>query len=179
MDLSIIIINYKSAGHVLTCIQSIYSETRKYSFEIIVVDNNSEDNSETKITTSFPDVIWIQSGYNAGFARANNIGIRVSKGENILILNADTIILDNALDKTIDLFKTKPDAVACGVQLLNPDARPDGSVGRGTHQISGAYFKKGGLNFLLPLPYVGRFIRYLGYKVKTKIPSVKEVVAEQ
>ncbi|HEV8081393.1 MAG TPA: glycosyltransferase family 2 protein [Chitinophagaceae bacterium] len=170
MDLSIIIINYKSVGHVLTCIESIYNETRKYSLEIIVVDNNSEDNSEAKIATAFPKAKWIQSGYNAGFARANNIGIRASKGENILILNADTIILDNALDKTIDLFKTKPDAVACGVQLLNPD---------GTHQISGAYFKKGGLNFLLPLPYLGRLIRYLGYKVKTKIPSVKEVVAEQ
>lgn len=170
MDLSIIIINYKSAGHVLTCIESIYKETQKYSFEIIVVDNNSEDDSETKIATAFPEVKWIQSGYNAGFARANNIGIRASKGENILILNADTIILDNALNKTIDLFKIKVDTIACGVQLLNPDS---------THQISGAYFKRGGLNFLLPLPYLGRFIRYLGYKLKAKIPSVKEVVAEQ
>jgi len=179
MDLSIIIINYKSAHHVLACIESIYKKTQKYSFEIIVVDNNSEDDSETKIRTAFPNVTWIQSGYNAGFARANNIGIRASTGEYILLLNADTIILDNALDKTVDLFKSKPDAVACGVQLLNPDARPDGSVGRGTHQISGAYFKKGGLNVLLPLPYLGGFIRYMGYKLKTKIPSVKTVSAEQ
>jgi GT2 family glycosyltransferase len=170
MDLSIIIINYKSAHHVLNCIKSIYTETRKYTFEIVVVDNNSEDDSETKIITAFPEVKWIQSGYNAGFARANNIGIRVAKGENILILNADTIISDNALDKTINLFKTKNDAAACGVQLLNTD---------GTYQISGAYFKSGGLNILLPLPYLGRFIRYLGYKMKTKIPSVKEVVAVQ
>jgi len=170
MDLSIIIINYKSAHHVLNCIESIYKETRKYSYEIIVVDNNSEDDSETKITTVFPNIIWLQSGYNAGFARANNIGIRASKGEFILVLNADTIILENALDKTIDLFKSRVDAVACGVQLLNPDH---------THQISGAYFKKGGLNILLPLPYLGNFVRYLGYKMKTKIPSVKEVIAVQ
>lgn len=170
MDLSIIIINYKSAQHVLNCIESIYKETNAHSFEIIVVDNNSEDNSETLITTAYAEVKWIQSGYNAGFARANNIGIKVAKGEFILILNADTIILDSALDKTIDLFKRKADAVACGVQLLNPD---------GTHQISGAYFKLGGLNVLLPLPYLGNFIRYLGYKFKTKIPSVTEVAAEQ
>ncbi|HUS02663.1 MAG TPA: glycosyltransferase family 2 protein [Chitinophagaceae bacterium] len=170
MDLSIIIINYKSANHVLACIQSICNETQKYSFEIIVVDNDSGDESESKIQKAFPEVIWIQSGYNAGFARANNIGMRASKGDHILVLNADTIVLENALDKTIDLFKSKPDAVACGVQLLNPD---------GTHQISGAYFKKGGLNVLLPLPYLGRFIRYMGYKMKTKIPSVKEVVAVQ
>ena len=170
MDLSIIIINYKSANHVLACIQSIFNETEKYSFEIIVVDNDSGDESESKIRKAFPGVIWIQSGYNAGFARANNIGIRAAKGDYILVLNADTIVLENALDKTIDLFKTKPGAVACGVQLLNPD---------GTHQISGAYFKKGGLNVLLPLPYLGRFIRYMGYKMKTRIPSVKEVVAVQ
>ena len=170
MDLSIIIINYKSAHHVLACIESIYNQTHRYSFEIIIVDNNSQDNSERKIVTAFPGVTWIQSGYNAGFARANNTGIRASKGEYILVLNADTIILENALGKTIDLFKTKKDAVACGVQLLNPD---------GTHQISGAYFKKGGLNFLLPLPYLGRFIRYLGYTFKTRIPSVKSVSAEQ
>jgi GT2 family glycosyltransferase len=167
MDLSIIIINYKSAHHVIACIESIYKETQKNSFEIIVVDNNSGDDSETQIRAAFPNLSWIQAGYNAGFARANNIGMCASHGEYILILNADTIIVDNALDKTINLFKSKDDAVACGVQLLNPD---------GTHQISGAYFKKGGLNVLLPLPYLGRFIRYLGYKLKTKIPSVTEVI---
>ena len=170
MDLSIIIINYKSVGHVLNCVKSIYKETHEYNFEIIVVDNNSEDDSEAKILSAFPNIIWLQPGYNAGFARANNAGMRIAKGEFILILNADTIITNNALDKTIDLFKKKNDAVACGVQLLNPD---------GTKQISGAYFKSGGLNVLLPLPYFGRLIRYIGYKLKTKIPSVKEVVAEQ
>jgi len=179
MDLSIIIINYKSANHILTCIDSIYKQTTKYSFEIIVVDNNSEDNSEEKIRSAFNDVTWLQSGYNAGFARANNIGIRTAKGKYILVLNADTIILENALDKTLDLFQTKKDAIACGVQLLNPDTGPDGSVRPGTHQISGAYFKTGGLNLLLPLPYLGKFIRYIGYKLKTKIPSVTEVLDEQ
>ncbi len=170
MDLSIIIINYKSAGHVITCIDSIYKETSEYRFEIIVVDNNSEDDSEVRILSAFPNIIWLQTGYNAGFARANNEGMRIAKGEFILILNADTIITDHALDKTITLFKNKTDAVACGVQLLNPD---------GTHQVSGAYFKKGGLNVLLPLPYLGNLVRWLGYKLKTKIPSVKEVVAVQ
>ena len=170
MDLSIIIINYKSAHHILTCIESIYKETHKHSFEIIVVDNDSGDDSEDKIRNSYPAIKWFQSGYNAGFARANNIGIRAASGEDILILNGDTIILESALDKTIDHFKKKKDAVACGVQLLNPDEN---------HQISGAYFKKGGLNLLLPLPYLGRLVRYLGQKLKTKIPSVKSVSSEQ
>jgi GT2 family glycosyltransferase len=166
MDLSIIIVNYKSAHHVINCIESIYKETYRYSFEIIVVDNYSEDNSKELILSKFQNIVWLETGYNAGFARANNVGIRNAKGNFILLLNADTIVLENALDKTIGLIKESPEIVACGVQLLNPD---------GTHQISGAHFVKGGLNFLLPLPYLGQFVRYLGYKLKTKIPSVHTV----
>jgi GT2 family glycosyltransferase len=130
-----------------------------------VVDNNSGDDSEERILSSFPQIVWQQTGYNAGFARANNEGIRVAKGNYILLLNADTIVLDKALDKTIDIFE-KTDGVGCGVQLLNPDM---------SHQISGAHFVKGGLNFLLPLPYLGRFVRYMGYKLKTQVPSVQTV----
>lgn len=166
LALSIIIINYKSAHHVLNCVESVYRETSKYTFEIIVVDNDSQDGSETEILSKYPEVIWIQTGYNAGFARANNEGIRLAKGEYVLLLNSDTIVVESALDKTINLFKQMPDAVGCGVQLLNPD---------GSHQISGAHFVKGGLNLLLPLPYLGRFVRYLGYTLKTRVPSVQQV----
>ncbi|MGZ3839591.1 MAG: glycosyltransferase family 2 protein [Flavisolibacter sp.] len=165
MDLSIIIINYKSAQHVINCVKSIYQETTAHRFEIIVVDNQSGDDSQERILALFPQVIWVQTGYNAGFARANNAGIRIARGKNILLLNADTIVLDRALDKTLDLFEPS-DAVGCGVQLLNPD---------GTHQISGAHFVKGGLNILLPLPYLGKFVRYWGYKLKTRVPSVQTV----
>lgn len=165
MDLSIIIINYKSSQHVLNCLESVYKETTKHSFEVIVVDNASGDDSEVKICTAFPQVIWLQTGYNAGFARANNVGIRKARGRYILLLNADTIVLDNALDVTIDILE-QTDAVGCGVQLLNPD---------GSHQISGAHFVTGGLNLLLPLPYLGRFVRYWGYKFKTRVPSITTI----
>jgi GT2 family glycosyltransferase len=166
MDLSIIIVNYNSAPHVLNCVESIYKETTEHSFEIIVADNQSTDNSKEIILSQYKEIIWLQTGYNAGFARANNAGIRTAQGEYILLLNADTIVRDKALDKTIDLIKGNPDVIACGVQLLNTD---------GTHQISGAYFVKGGLNFLLPLPYLGRLIRYLGYKIKARVPGVHHV----
>jgi GT2 family glycosyltransferase len=166
MDLSVIIINYKSAHHVINCIESIYKETVSIIFEIIVVDNDSADRSEKKIKEKFPNVIWIQTGYNAGFARANNAGIRQAQGDYILILNADTIILENALAKAVALHRKTPEAAAIGVQLLNPD---------GSHQISGAHFVKGGLNFLLPLPYLGRIVRWLGYQLKSRVPSITEV----
>jgi len=166
MDVSIIIINYKSAGLVLDCVESIHREMKQFSFEIIVVDNDSKDDCKEKLEALFPQVRWLQTGYNAGFARANNAGIRIANGEYVLILNADTIILDGAIDKSIALLKQEKDAVGCGVQLLNTD---------GTTQISGAHFVKGGLNTLLPLPYFGKMIRYLGYRFKSKVPSVQTV----
>lgn len=166
MDVSIIIINYKSASLVLDCMDSIYKQSNQYSFEVIVVDNNSLDDCKEKVLAKYPPTQWVQLDYNAGFARANNTGINVAKGEFILLLNADTIILENAIDKSISLLKQHADAVGCGVQLLNTD---------GTTQISGAHVIKGGLNTLLPLPYFGKLVRYLGYRFKSTIPSVKTV----
>ena len=166
MDLSIIIINYKSAALVLDCIESIYSQTSRHTFEIILVDNDSKDDCREQVQAKYPEVQWLETGYNAGFARANNAGIEISRGKYILLLNADTIILDGAIDKSITLLSQHPEAVGCGVQLLNTD---------GSDQISGAHFVKGGLNTLLPLPYLGRLIRYLGYSLKTTVPSVTTV----
>lgn len=166
MEVSIIIINYKSSGLVLECIKSIVEQTAANLYEIIVVDNDSKDGAREKILQAYPGIRWVQLDYNAGFARANNAGMKIAKGNFYLILNADTIILDKAIDKSVALLKTYPGAVGCGIQLLNTD---------GTTQISGAHFIKGGLNTLLPLPYLGRLVRYLGYTFKSKVPSVKHV----
>jgi GT2 family glycosyltransferase len=166
MDVSIIIINYKSCALVMDCIQSIIQQTTAGTYEIIVVDNDSKDEAKEKILNVFPEVKWLQLDYNAGFARANNAGMKIAKGDHYLILNADTIILDKAINKSIALLKNYSGAVGCGIQLLNTD---------GTTQISGAHFIKGGLNTLLPLPYLGRLIRYLGYKFKSTVPSVQHV----
>ncbi len=166
MDLSIILVNYKTAQLLLDCIYSIYTQTKTLSLEIIVADNFSQDDSKQIVTGKYPAIVWIDMPYNAGFARANNAGIKIATGEFVLILNTDTIILDGALDKAVSLFKAEKDAVGCGVQLLNTD---------GSHQISGAHFIKGGLNFLLPLPYLGSFVRYCGYRLKSTIPSITSI----
>jgi GT2 family glycosyltransferase len=163
MDVSVIIINYKSCALVMQCIESIVRETDAGTYEIIVVDNDSQDGAREKICSVFPAVRWIEMGYNSGFGRANNEGIRIAKGEFILLLNADTIILNGAIDKCVKLLKKHPEAAGGGVQLLNPD---------GSNQISGAYDVKGGLNALLPLPYTGNLIRWLGYRAKTTVPSI-------
>ena len=150
MQLSIIIINYKCGQLVIDCIQSIYEQNSTFSYEIIVVDNHSEDGSREKITGLFPGVVWIDMNYNSGFARANNEAIRRAKGETVLLLNADTIIENNAIEKCYIYLKNSQ-LLACGVQLLNVDRTP---------QISGNYVMKGGLNYLLPLPFMGNTLKF-------------------
>lgn len=170
VDISIIIVNYKTAQLVIDCIESVYAQTKEHRFEIIVVDNDSGDDSKELVLSKFVDVQWLEMGYNSGFARANNAGIKIAKGEFILLLNGDTVILDGALDKTIALMKDNPDAAACGVQLLNTD---------GSTQISGAHTVKGGLNILLTIPFIGNVVRYWGYKLKAKVPSVQSVTLKK
>jgi GT2 family glycosyltransferase len=166
MDLSIILVNYRSTQLTLDCIESIYRQTVQHSFEIILVDNDSKDDCQQQVLARYPLVIFLPIHYNAGFARANNAGIEISKGELVLLLNTDTIILDGAIDKSIALLKQHPDAAGCGVQLLNTD---------GTTQISGAHNVTGGLNTLLVLPYLGRLVRHFGYRLKATVPSVQVI----
>ena len=162
MKLSIIIVNYKSATYILNCINSAMQfESAKY-FEWIIVDNNSNDNSESTIKSTFPFVQWINMGYNAGFARANNAGMKLADGDVFLLLNPDTLILDDAILKCFENF-IQLSHIACGVQLLGMDHLP---------QISGSKFMIGGINHLLPLPYWGNFLKCIAEFFKVKRPSI-------
>ena len=135
--------------------------------EVIVVDNGNEKNDKEKIQSHYPLVKWVSMGYNAGFARANNAGMKEASGEIFLLLNPDTIIVDNTIEKCYKKLLNS-DFIAAGVQQLNSDKSP---------QISGNFFVKGGLNHLLPIPYWGSFIKWIGYKAKTKVPNVQQAKA--
>ena len=161
-DLSIIIVNYKSANLIINCLQSVYQFTSGVNFEVIVVDNSNDEN-KAEVLKQFSQVHWIDMNYNAGFARANNAGIRIAKGDAVLLLNPDTIAIDNAIAECYKRLQ-QSGYVGAGVQLLDINNQP---------QISGNFFVKGGLNHLLPIPYWGGFIRWLGYKTKRKVPNVQ------
>jgi len=159
--LSIIIVNYKSAKLILDCLASIYLYDVA-DVEIIIVDNDSKDDLAHLLKMNFSSVIFIPMGYNAGFARANNAGIRMAKGKTILLLNPDTINLHDAINACCQMLNDSA-FVAAGVQLLNEDLSP---------QISGNYAMRGGLNYLLPLPYLGRAILFVAHLFKIKKPNV-------
>lgn len=163
-SLAVIFVNYRSAGLLLDALSSLYLETTGMALEVWVVDNASGDDSRERIEEAFPAVHWIDMGYNAGFARANNAGIRAAGDKDVLLLNPDTIVLDRAVENAYRRLCAS-EYIACGVQLLNPDLTP---------QISGNFFMKGGLNHLLPLPYLGGLLRWIGYRSGTKVPNVRE-----
>lgn len=123
IDVSIVIVNYKTPDLLKACVQSIFETTKELRYEVIIVDNNSEDESEQIIKGLFPNVIWINSGYNAGFARANNIGIKNASGNYILLLNSDTIVNEHTLINTfkdyIALEKSNQKIGFLGCQLID------------------------------------------------------------
>lgn len=167
--LTVIIINYRSIQDILNCLKSAYQFSSAKNFEWIIVNNDPESDDESLVVEQFPDVKWIDAGYNAGFARANNMGIRESAGDTVLLLNPDTIILDDAIGRCYEEL-CSTEFVAGAVQLKNPD---------GTPQITGNYFMKGGLNHLLPLPYLGPFLRWVAFRFKAKRTNVLSASSEQ
>jgi GT2 family glycosyltransferase len=168
MQLSIIIVNYRTPQLVVDCLRSVYAHTKNISFEVIVVDNQSGDNSDPVIRSAFPGLRWIQMNENTGFARANNAGIHVATGDAVLLLNSDTLVNDNAIGNCFQQFMASGYA-ACGAQLINPDGSP---------QISGNYFMKGGVNHLLPLPWLGSFLKAVANLLRVKKPNVPEAKDE-
>ena len=97
VDVSIIIVSYNTAELLENCINSIVEKTQNISYEVIVVDNDSCDNSISLLYEKFDWVKVIVSKKNLGFGRANNLGIEVASGRNILFLNSDTILINNAI----------------------------------------------------------------------------------
>ena len=113
MDVSIIIVNYNTVSLTRDCLQSIYEKTKDIDFEVIVSDNGSQDGSVEMIRKEFPQVILIENNANLGFGKANNIGYKYAKGDYILLLNSDTILLNNAVKLFIEEIKKLPKNIAC------------------------------------------------------------------
>lgn len=124
MDISVIIVNYKTVSLILDCLESIYIQTSGIDFEIIVVDNNSGDNFQEIIHNKYSDVICLPLVSNVGFGRANNEGLRLAKGRNILFLNPDTRLLNNALKILSDYMDSHPNVGVCGGNLFDANMCP-------------------------------------------------------
>jgi GT2 family glycosyltransferase len=130
-DISIIIVNYNVKDLLLKCITSIYHFTLNESFEIIVIDNNSNDGSHGALLDKYPDVKLIQNNWNAGFPAANNQGIKLATGNFIFLLNPDTELIEDSI-AVLRKFLSKQNAEVGIVtpQLLNSDCSIQRSIFR-------------------------------------------------
>lgn len=128
MDVSIIIINYKTPDLVMACVDSIYKHTTDLNFEIIVVDNGSNDGSYDQLKASLPkDAILIKSDINLGFGKANNLGVRSATGRWLFLLNSDTLLLNDAIGVLFRYIENHNDVGIVGGNLYSIDRQPSGS----------------------------------------------------
>lgn len=140
MDLSILIVNWNTADLVKACIESVFKHVQGFDFEVIVVDNNSSDSSVSIIKDTFPEVDVIENDTNKGFVAANNQAFNISKGRNILLLNSDTLVLDNSMREIVDYLDSNPFVGIVTGKILNEDGSFQRPFKRFPHW-AGSYFR--------------------------------------
>lgn len=122
VDVSVIIVNYKTPLLVINAIESIFSYTKSISLEIFVVDNASGDDSKNILTNHFGDKIcYIGLQENIGFGRGNNAAISIASGKYVFLLNSDALLMNNAIEILYNYLDSNLHVGACGCNLYNED----------------------------------------------------------
>lgn len=121
MKLSIVMVNWKTKELTAAAIASVFEQTKALLFEVILIDNNSADGSVETLRALFPQITIIENNANLGFGKANNQGMRLAKGQYIMLLNTDTVVLDRALEKMVAYLDEHPDVMMVGPKVLNAD----------------------------------------------------------
>lgn len=143
--LSIIIVSFNTSEITINCLKSIFEDkglefdlektnnNEKAPTEIIIIDNNSKDDSIQKIKefkkNKKCELFIIENKDNSGFGKANNQGLKIAKGNYILLLNPDTLILHSAISQSLNWLSSHPEASICTAQLLNKDKSIQASGG--------------------------------------------------
>lgn len=127
VDVSVIIVNYNSFNLLKNCLDSLYKCSNNYTYEVIVVDNNSEAGDVGRITSNYENLVLIKNKMNKGFAAANNQGLKIARGKYILFLNNDTIFIEKTIEKLLNFLADKDEMTLVGCKLLNEDL---------SHQVS-------------------------------------------
>lgn len=148
--LSIIIVNYNVAYFLEQCLNSVFRSKGIESFEVIVVDNRSSDNSVAMVRQKFPQVQLIANEENLGFSKANNQGIEIAEGAFVVLLNPDTVVEESSFEKTLAAFKSDDQIGGVGVRMVDGKGNflPESKRGLPTPWV--AFYKVFGLAALFP-----------------------------
>lgn len=172
MDLSVIIVNYNVKHFIEHCLYSVINGLKNIEHEIIVVDNNSNDGSQSLIRKEFPEIKLIINKKNLGFAKANNQALKIARGRYVLLLNPDTVVQENTLGHCIKFMDDNPEAGACGVKMIDGKGRFLPESRRAVPKPSTALYRILKLNNLFPRS--GIFNRYyLGHLPVDKVSEIE------
>ncbi|MFN8261008.1 MAG: glycosyltransferase [Chitinophagales bacterium] len=150
MKLSIVIVNYNVRYFLEQTISSVYKSSVHFDYEIFVVDNNSSDDSLKMMEQKFPEVKVIANIDNVGFSKANNQAIKLARGEFVLLLNPDTIIQEDTLQKCVDFMGAHPKAGGLGVKMYDGAGNFLPESKRGFPSPMAAFAKMSGLAKVFP-----------------------------
>lgn len=150
MKLSIVIVNYNTEKLLQGCLQSVYAGANGTPFDIWVVDNHSRDCSAEMVRSQFPGVRLVENESNLGFSRANNLAISQSDSEYILLLNPDTLIIDDSIEKMVKFMDANPKVGIAGCKVLNTDRTLQLACRRSIPTPKVAFYRLTGLSRLFP-----------------------------
>lgn len=167
LDISIIIANYNTEEFLRNCLNSIKSTVKNVKYEVIVTDNNSKDDSVTMIKNEFPWVKLIESKINGGFAYANNLAIKESSGKYIFLLNTDTVLLKDVIEKMVNYMDENKDVGLLGPKLLNRDMSHQTSVS-GFPSFKREFYHIYKLKNILKIPILKKIIVAMSGKIGSK-----------
>jgi N-acetylglucosaminyl-diphospho-decaprenol L-rhamnosyltransferase len=127
--LAILIVSFNAKEDLQTALRSLTDTPPSVTHQIVVVDNASTDGAPTLIRDTFPQVRLIDAGANIGFARANNLGIRATTSDLVLLLNPDTVVPPGAIDRLVSRLDARPDAAVVGPRIVDGRGLPEWSFG--------------------------------------------------
>lgn len=160
VDLSISIVNTSNWEFLRPCLESIEKNVIGISYEILIVDNLSTDGSVEKIKKNFPKVILSVNEKRFGFAKNNNINLRKSSGRYLMLLNDDTLVIPNSIEKAIHFLDCNSNVGMVGCRMISPD---------GNYQVASARRIRSLLSELLIETGIKRNINY--FQIDNNIPT--------
>jgi GT2 family glycosyltransferase len=129
--LSICIVTYRSRPFLERCLESVFANPAAGGFEVIVVDNQSEDGTVEMLQEGYPQVALVRNPANLGYTAPMNQALRLGQGDFLLQLNPDTLVPPGALDRLLAFMDIHPKAGICGPKVLNPDGSMQAQCRRG------------------------------------------------
>jgi len=150
MDVSIIIVNYNTSELLKDCLLSLIEKTEGLTYEVIIVDNASVDDSIDMLRENFPNIVLIASKENLGFGKANNLGANYAKGKYLFLLNTDTLLINNAINILFKFMENNCDIGVCGGNLYHKDGQPNYSYSLRFPSLFTIFFYRFHLTWLIP-----------------------------